>query len=349
MESGEQPGKVIHEFRPTGHERLTKRPFKPWYVYSDSVMRNYDSVDSTPLYLIAAYRYWKYTGDNDFIDLLLPGVKDCLAWLEKYSDSNNDGLVDYYLSPKRVHGGLISQNWMDSVESVFHETEGLLVYPMAPVEVQAYTYLAYRLWSEYFANRDQAFKQKLDSNANNLKELFNKKYPLKDPDGHYYLAFKIDGNGVLFKSVRSNMGHCLWASMNVEDDGKMDSIVYAEYIPQIVNRLMMPDMFEPKAGIRTLSRLSKNFKPNSYHNGSIWPHDNAIIAEGFWIHGFKKEAKAVKSAILTSIKKFNTPIELFTFFDGKYSEFISDDGHQTSCKYQAWTAASILDLATNYK
>ncbi len=343
LESGEQPGKCIHEFRPTDHERLTKFLPKPWYVYQDQAMRNYDSVDATPLLLIAVYRYAQDARDPEFINSIMGNVKSAIAWLEKYSDSNRDGFVDYQLSPKRTHGGLITQNWMDSVESVFHETEGVLVYPMAPVEVQAYTYLAYQLWSRYFADKEPTLAKRLKRSAENLKTLFNEKFITEDPDGNIYLASKLDGQGTEFRSVRSNMGHCLWASLTVADGG-IDSVVENKFIPHIVKRLMMPDIFEPEAGVRTLSKLSRNFQPNSYHNGSIWPHDNGMIAEGFEIHGFKDEAEQIKKAQLNALAEFKTPIELFVYMEGNFSDYCSPQG-QTACKLQAWSAAAMLDFS----
>jgi glycogen debranching enzyme len=345
IESGEEPGKCIHEYRPTGHERLTRNMQPAWYLYEDSKMRNYDTVDATPLMLIAFYRYWQYSKDEDFIKLTTPNVQSALNWCFNYGDSNGDSLIDYQFHRERKHGGLVNQNWMDSVESVFHETEGLLVYPMAPVEVQAYTYLAYRLWSKFFARADFEKSKSLLLKAAELKRIFNRYYITTDPDHQIFLAAKIDGEGKPFRSVRSNMGHVLWSSLNSEDDGEIDSVLDSLYIPAVVDRLMMPDMFEPNAGIRTLSSFSRNYQPNSYHNGSIWPHDNAIIAEGFEIHGFHKEAQAVKKAILNAIAQFETPIELFVY-NGNFTDWVGLDG-QRSCRKQAWSAASIMDISSS--
>jgi glycogen debranching enzyme len=141
------------------------------------------------------------------------------------------------------------------------------------------------------------------------------------------------------------MGHVLWASTNLSDDGAVDGILTTELVPSIVARLMMSDMFESMAGIRTLSKFSKRFNYNSYHNGSIWPHDNSMIAEGFQNYGFNKEADDVYKASLDAIGYFKTPIELFVYEDGKYSDYLSDTG-QRSCKQQAWSAAAILDAVT---
>jgi glycogen debranching enzyme len=345
IESGEQPGKCIHEFRPTGHEHLTKRTFRPWYVYEDQIMRNYDSIDATPLLLITLYRFWQATNDEMFLNQILPAVEQALEWQMTFGDSNGDGFIDYELSNARTSGGLVTQNWMDSEESVFHETGDALFYPLAPVEVQAYAYMAYRLWANYFTHTNPEFSVTLHQRADTLKRLFNEQFPTEDPDGNIYIAFKLDGHGTSFRSVRSNMGHVLWASLNVEDDSTIDCILKTELIPNVVKRLMMPDMFEPKAGIRTLSSYSARFDPNSYHNGSIWPHDNALIAEGFEIHGFKREAELVYKSMLSAIENFGTPIELFVYDQGGFGDYHSDSG-QTACKTQAWSAAAILDASS---
>ncbi len=344
IESGEQPGKVIHEFRPSGHEHLTKRSFKPWYVYEDKVMRNYDSIDSTPLLLIATYRYWQITHDEAFLQQALPPVQSALKWIFDFGDMNGDGFIDYELSNARNSGGLVTQNWMDSEDSVFHETGEELAYPLAPVEVQGYVYMALRLWANYFYHNDLEYSKFLNQKASELKENFNKTFYTQDPEGNFYLASKLDGRGRLLRSVRSTMGHVLWSSLNYDDDGFLDSILEKKYVPEIVKRLLMDDMFEPNAGIRTLSRYSTKFTPNSYHNGTIWPHDNTLIAEGFEIHGFHKEAAMVRTAILRAIDHYKTPIELYGFDQHKFFDYSSENGKQ-ACKVQAWSAAAILDAA----
>ncbi|MBX4205054.1 MAG: hypothetical protein KW788_02565 [Candidatus Doudnabacteria bacterium] len=344
IESGEQPGKCIHEFRPSGHEHLTKKRARPWYVYQDQIMRNYDSVDATSLLLITLFRFWQVSQDEMFLNQVMPAVDAALEWQMTYGDCNGDGFIDYELSKARTSGGLVTQNWMDSEESVFHETGDELVYPLAPVEVQAYAYMAYRLWARHFESVFPERANTLNQRADTLKRLFNEKFPTEDPDGNKYLAFKLDGDGTPFRSVRSNMGHVLWASLNLADDGVLDSILSPELVPAVVARLMMPDMFEQKAGIRTLSSLSQRYQPNSYHNGSIWPHDNALIAEGFALHGFRAEAEMVYNAILAAISEFQTPIELFVYDQSGFADYHSETG-QTACKQQAWSAAAILDAA----
>jgi glycogen debranching enzyme len=344
LESGEQPGKCIHEFRPSGHEHLTKRSNQPWYVYQDYAMRNYDSVDATILFLIVIYRFWQVSEDELFLDQIMPAVELAFEWIFKYGDSNHDGFLDYAVSTARTSGGLETQDWMDSVESVFLEDGGEFKYPLAPVEVQAYTYMALRLWAVFFHKRDSAKSRMLNRSADDLKQLFNDKFVTRDSNKNIFLIFKIDGAGQLLRSVRSNMGYVLWASLNLNDDGVVDSILEKKYVGAIVKRLLMLDMFEPEAGIRTLSQHSVRYHPNSYHNGSIWPHDNSLIAEGLEIYGYYKEAKMVRRAILKAIDHFKTPIELFVYDQGRYSDYLSDTG-QRACKVQAWSAAAILDAA----
>lgn len=345
VESGEEPGKCIHEYRPDNHDHLTKNGNPPWYVYPDGEMRNYDTVDATPLLLIAAYRYWQLSEDKAFLKKVLPKVELSLQWIAVYGDSNGDGFIDYEFHPERKYGGLLSQNWMDSSSSVFHEDGGKVVFPLAPVETQGYTFLALRLWSNYFLNSNDKEKAKaLKRRSLEIKRKFNKEFIIFDDEGPY-LAAGIDGRGQPLRSIRSSMGHVFWSSLSkAYGDKKVDGILYKKHASSIVKRLLSPGLFEKTAGIRTLSSRSHIFNPSSYHNGSIWPHDNGIIVEGLENYGFIKEAHKVREAILGAVSHFETSIELFVFKDGKYLDYRSKHG-QVACKQQAWSAAAILDMA----
>ncbi|MDP2647926.1 MAG: amylo-alpha-1,6-glucosidase [Candidatus Yanofskybacteria bacterium] len=337
IESGEEPGKCIHEFRPDNHAHLTSRSEKPWYLYPDKIMRNYDSVDSTPLFLIALYRYYQISGDTETIQRLVPNARDAVTWLFKYGDSNLDGLIDYQFRPERTYGGLITQNWMDSGEALFHEDGSEVRYPVAPVEVQAYAYLALRLWAPYLEGIDPEQSYYMKQRAQQLWVLFNDKF--KMPDGG--LASGIDGDDRQLTAVRSSIGHTLWAALDPELDGSLDCIVEESFIPKIVDRLMKEDLFEPHAGIRTLSAGSAKFNPRSYHNGSIWPHDNAMIARGLENYGYTREAELIRLSMRWAIAQFKTPLELFVYSNGSYEEYRSATG-QGPCPKQAWTAAALL-------
>jgi glycogen debranching enzyme len=353
IESGEQPGKMIHEYRPDKHEFLTvadpsRGHVQPWYVYPDQQLRNYDTVDATALFLIAVYRFHQVQpNDPDWSKVFLPSVKAAINWIFWYGDSNNDGFIDYQFDPNRAYGGLHNQNWMDSDEATFHEDGLPVVYPLAPAETQAYTYQALKLWSHYFdqlpskQNRNAA--ELLTRRADKLKSDFNQRFIIHDDQ--LFIAAAIDASGKPLTSIRSTMGHCLWACLNNNDDGQLDGIIAPEYVEAVVKRLLSADMFVPEAGIRTLSRSSSGFVANSYHNGSIWPHDNSMIADGLEWYGYYDEAQLVRIATLQAIAHFNTPIELFTY-EQELGDYLSPSG-QTANKLQAWSAAAILNTVAH--
>jgi glycogen debranching enzyme len=342
IESGEEPGKIIHEYRPDRHEHLTTQGAPPWYVYPDGVMRNYDTADATPLFLMVAHAYVRVSGDTAFIEELLPSIRAGLDWMRCYGDSNNDGLFDYRFHPERSCGGLRTQSWMDSHDSVFFEESDVEPrYPIAPVEVQAYAYVAYRAWADFFLTRDADLSGDLSARADALKRAFNGAYPIRGKRGRMELAFAIDGDGRQLASARSSMGHCLFAAWEPGPGAMPESVLDAEYVPAIARRLMAPDLYAAQAGIRTLSMRSRRYDPNSYHNGSIWPHDTAIVAEGLEKFGFREEAKRMRRGLMRAYAHFNTPLELFVFSGGKYQEYCGENG-QTACRVQAWSAASLL-------
>jgi glycogen debranching enzyme len=350
FQSGEQPGKCIHEFRPNNHERLTAKSFSPWYTYPDGTMKNYDSVDATPLLLIELHRYYEISRDEEFIASAQNSIGLALDWILKYGDSNKDGFVDYTdsrLQPERTHGGLHTQNWMDSEESVFHEDGVPVTFPVAPVEVQGYAYAALMRWSQYYRDRDPGRAIQLHRHAVALKRKFNKEFWVKDDLGRPFLAAGIDGTGKPMKSVRSTMGHCLWASVKSED-GHTDCIVDSTMVRVVVDRLLEPDMFVPEAGIRTLSTASIYFESNSYHNGSIWPHDTSMVKNGFENFEYVAQAELVLDALRNSFAHFKTAIELFPYDHEGFGEYRSPLG-QVACKKQAWSAAAMLSASLHKK
>lgn len=340
LESGEEPGKIIHEYRPDDHARLTARKIDPWYVYPDGVMRIYDSVDSTPLFLVLSARYATLAGDRKFLDIIAPSARSALQWLFDYGDKNGDGFFDYGRDSLRTHGGCFVQSWMDSNESLFHEdADTAVTLPVAAVEVQGYAYAALRMWGELLRETDVGYAVLLTGRADKLKRLFNEKFLSANPQGKPFIASGIDGAGKQIRAIRSSVGHLLWL-VAWDTDGKPDSILDTRHVPLVVERLMQPDMFEPQAGIRTLSALSNRFAAYSYHNGSIWPHDTSIIAEGFENFGYHEEARLVRLALFAAFAHFKTPLELFVYDNGAYAEF-NAEGH-VACREQAWSAATMI-------
>ena len=349
IESGEEPGKIIHEFRPDKHEHLTGRVTqglpaheRAWYVYPDNQMRNYDSVDSTPLFLLTLNKYWQVSKDNELIAELTPNITAALNWMHEYGDTNGDGFIDYRFHPDRTFGGLKSQSWMDSNESLFYEESTLFpLYPIAPVEVQAYAYAAYVSWSDYFAATDQKLAVELAQKAAKLKKLFNEQFVIVHGK-RVTLAFALDGNGRKLTAARSSMGHVLFAA-NQTPTG-VDCILDNQYIEPLRLRLLSRDLFVPSAGVRTLSSRSLHYDPVSYHNGSIWPHDTAMLAQGLRNFGYEDDAKRVEHALLKAYTHFKTPIELFGYQKG-YRTYSHSNG-AGACQVQAWSAASLLAVVS---
>lgn len=317
IESGESPGKIIHEYRPDKHEHLTQLAEDPWYLYPEGEMRNYDSVDATPLFLIAVHEYAK-VGDEHFVNTLMPAVRAGLGWLLQF-----EKFVTYDFPVVRKYGGLRVQSWMDSTESLFYEhSQERPPYPIAPVEVQAYAYSALVRWGEV-------------EKAAQLKALFNIAFVITGEDT-ISLAYALDGSGRRLASARSSMGHVLWAAVGER------CILDTKYIAPLRDRLMQPDLFVPGAGLRTLSSNSSHFDPQSYHNGSIWPHDTAMVAEGFQNFGFDDEAKQLRDALVVAYSYFKTPVELYTY-DQELKPYETPSGHK-ACQIQAWSAASLLAI-----
>lgn len=350
LESGEEPGKFIHEYRKEKYEHLVKREIKPWYLYPDNIMRIYDSIDATPLGLIAIYTYWNLFHDDTFLLKALPAVENGLNWIISYGDRDKDQLLEYELPESRVHGGLAVQSWTDSVESLTQADGTFPEYPIAPVEVQGYAWLALKLWADFYEDtthnyaKTKQFSDKLRLQAGQMKKRFNElfiiqsenlSFPVQALNGYKQQIPTITGNSLLL----------LWATY--QKNGKNESILKDELIPDLVKRSFLPDLFDRDAGIRTMSNKSLTFNPglNSYHNGSFWPKLNGMAHEGLTQWEYKNEADLLKQATIKPIAYFGSPIELYIKTGNVYELFDNGIG-QHSCRNQAWSAATALDLLT---
>jgi glycogen debranching enzyme len=351
IENGAEPGKTVHEYRPTNYERLLTLDTKPWFIDQDGKLRNYDSIDSTPLFLISVYKYWQVTGDNEFLLSVLPNVEAGLNWIITYGDRDKDQLLEYELPKERKYGGLVVQSWTDSVESMLDSTGKFPLYPIAPVEVQGYAWLALKLWADFYSDESlnvshtESFAHKLSAQAKAMKTRFNDMFIFRD-EGHFYAAQALDGAKNQIKTVTGNPLLLLWATY--QKDGKRESILNDEYVADIVHRGFLPDMFESDAGVRTMSLNSPTYEAsqNNYHNGSFWPILNGMIHEGINNWGFEEEANRLKEATLQPIDHFGTPIELYVKDEiDKYLLYKNPNG-QEACRVQLWSAAAALDLLT---
>lgn len=350
IESGEAPGKFIHEYRTDRFEHLTNLspPKKPWYLYPDHTIRNYDSIDSTPLMLIAIYYYWRTHKNHDrqFLITVLPAVEAGLNWVISCGDLDKDCLLEYELPNQRRYGGLLVQSWTDSDESLKTASGHFPQYPIAPVEVQGYAWLALKLWGTFYKAHSPAFSQKLLSQADRTKSRFNEAFIIRDNE-LYFAAQALDGAKHPINTITGNPLLLLWATYF--NGYERECVLADKFIGDFVRRSFMDDLFDPDAGIRTMSSTSPTFNPTetSYHNGSFWPVLNGMIYEGLLNWGYRRQALQLREAALKPLEYFGSPIELYVKLpQGQYSQFRLPSG-QTSCRVQAWTAAAMLDMLTD--
>ncbi len=340
IESGEEPGKFIHEFRKDNYQHVIEK-YGPRFIYPNGFLKNYDSIDSTPLGLITLYNYYQITDDQEFLVTVLPHVEAGLNWIITFGDKDKDLFIEYDFPTVRKFAGSRVQSWTDSEESIMQANGKMPLYPIAPVEAQAYAWLALKLWADFYKDHSAKFAKKLSIYARDLKKKFNEQFIIED-NGALYAAQALDGNKNQIKTVTANSLLCLFASY------KSECILKEEFIGDFVKRAFMKDMFVEDAGIRTMSSRSETFNPNqdSYHNGSFWPMLNGLIVEGLENFGFQEEANLLKRASIKAVEHFGCPIEVYIKTGDSYIEWRSSNGH-SSCMSQAWSAAGILDILTD--
>ena len=261
-----EPGKILHEMRfgELAHFKLI--PHTPYY----------GTADATPLYLITLHEAWLWTGDRALLERQLPNAERCLAWIDEWGDRDGDGFQEYQT---RSPQGYENMGWKDSGDAVSYLDGTLVRGPKALCELQGYVYDSWQRMAEVYdvlGKPDRAAT--LRAKAKTLYDRFNAIF-WNEELGLY--AYCLDGEKKPVFSAASNMGHCLWSG-----------IVPQERAARVVKRLMAADMWSGW-GIRTLSAGHPSYNPYSYQNGSVWPHDNAIIAMGFRRYGFAAEAGAI--------------------------------------------------------
>jgi len=312
----EEPGRIMHELRSgLGAEAA----FGSGQVY-------YGTADATPLFvvLLGELRRWGLAKAD--VDALLPHADRALDWIENYGDRDGDGFVEYQRATDR---GLLNQGWKDSFDAISFANGRLAEGPIALAEVQGYVYAAY-LARAHFAREagDAELTRHWAERATQLKRRFNEQFWLPDRG---YFALALDGDKKPVDSLASNMGHCLWTGLVDKDKA-----------PSVARHLVSREMFTG-FGVRTLASSMGAYNPVSYHNGSVWPHDNAIIAGGLMRYGFTAEAQRIALAVLDTERHFGGRLpELFSGFDR--AEFEAPVPYPTSCSPQAWAAAAPLYL-----
>ncbi|QQE79919.1 amylo-alpha-1,6-glucosidase [Alicyclobacillus sp. SO9] len=312
----EQPGKIVHEVRRGEMANLDEIPFKKYY----------GSVDSTPLFLILAAKYYKLTGDRELINELMPHFKQALLWLDDFGDLDGDGFVEYHSNQDK---GLSVQSWKDSYDSMIHTDGEIAQSPMAVSEVQGYVYAAKQLWGELLREFGQdARAEELTRAANSLKEQFNKEFWMED---RQYFAIALDGNKNQVQTITSDPGQCLWTG-----------IVDHRYVSAVVNQLMKPGLFSGW-GVRTMSAEELVYNPISYHNGSVWAHDNSLILLGLAVSGKAKAVNQLFAALLSASEEFEYQ-RLPELFCGHGSDVGTIVQYPVACMPQAWAAGTPLAM-----
>jgi glycogen debranching enzyme len=315
--SDAQPGKILHERRFGEMANLGEVPFR----------RYYGTVDATPLFVMLAGMYFERTGDRTTLSEIWPSIEAALRWIDEHGDRDGDGFVEY---DRETESGLANQGWKDSYDSIFHADGALAEGPIALCEVQGYVYAAKRSLAPVAARlgfRELALR--LGSEAEDLRDRFEKTFWCSDI-GTYALA--LDGAKRPCRVRSSNAGHALFAG-----------IADPQRARRTTETLMSREAFSGW-GIRTIAQGEARYNPMSYHNGSVWPHDNAVIGLGFARYGFKAEAARVFEGLFSAAthQESRRLPELFCGFMRRPNG--APTAYPVACSPQAWSAAASSGL-----
>jgi glycogen debranching enzyme len=315
-----EPGKILHEVRMGEMTAFEARPQSPYY----------GAADATMLFLILLEEYQRWTGDKELALELEREARAALNWIDEYGDRDKDGYVEY---ERRMDTGLDNQCWKDSWDSIAFADGTLAPTPRATCELQGYVYdakhrcarLAREIWN------DPAFAEKLDREAQELKQRFNKDFWIDDRG---FFALALDGQKRKVDSLTSNIGHLLWSG--IADDDKAASCV---------KHLMSEELFSGW-GIRTMASSEGSYNPIGYHVGTVWPHDSSFVAWGLRRYGYRAEAARICRAILEAADLFDGRLpEAFGGYPREKTRYPVE--YPTACSPQAWaTGAPLLVLRT---
>jgi glycogen debranching enzyme len=310
----EEPGKIMHEVRNGELTLLGEKPHSPYY----------GTADATPLWLILLSEYWRFSGLDEFVRGRWHHVLAALGWIDRHGDRDGDGYVEYQT---RSSEGLGNQCWKDSWDGIQFADGSIPHLPIATSEIQGYVYDAKLRVAELARSvmGDAELGARLELEASGLYGRFNEDFWSDDRGGYYVVG--LDGDKQPIDSMTSNMGHLLWSG-----------IVPEERAPTIASQLMSEDLFSGW-GVRTMSVADRGYNPIGYHVGTVWPHDNALVAHGLARCGFREEANRVAQAQLEAAAHtgFRLP-EAFSGFERWISRFPVP--YPTACSPQAWATGA---------
>jgi len=316
-EEDAEPGKILHETRQGEMAAAKEMPFG----------RYYGSADATPLFVFLAGAYYERTADRAFLDSIWPHVEAALGWIERYGDRDGDGLMEY---SRQCASGLLHQGWKDSDDAVFHTDGALAQGPIALCEVQGYVYAAWRAGSAMAAVLGKTgLAEQLTRKAEQIQKRFEQAFWCEELAT---FALALDGDKRPCRVRTSNAGQCLFTG-----------IAGSEHARQVARTLLAPVSFSGW-GVRTVATSESRYNPMSYHNGSVWPHDNALIALGLARYGLGDKALRIWSGLFQAGLYFD-----LHRMPELYCGFPQDAGegpvlYPVACAPQAWSAASVFLL-----
>jgi glycogen debranching enzyme len=316
----EEPGKILHELRFGELTHFKERPQSPYFGTSDA----------TPLYLVLMDEYERWSGDTELVRSLEKNARAALEWIDQFGDSDGDGYIEYQ---RKTNLGLENQCWKDSWNSILFADGRVAPSPIATCEIQGYAYdakvrcarLAKTVW------HDAKLASRLEKEAAEMKKRFNRDFYIPE---RQFFALALDGDKQRVDSLSSNIGHLLWSG--IVDDDKAAAVA---------KHLMSPELFSGW-GVRTMATSEAGYNPIEYHNGTVWPHDNSIIAAGLARYGYRAEAARVISGMMTAsiFFRFRLP-EVFAGYAREETGFPVQ--YPTASSPQAWAAgAPLLGIRT---
>jgi glycogen debranching enzyme len=306
-----EPGKIIHELR-------RGRAAEVWFP------RYYGSVDSTPLFLVLLSETWRWTGDDSLVRELEPAMRMALRWIDESGDRDGDGFVEFL---RRSEHGLVVQSWKDSPDSQRFADGRIAQGPVASSEVQGYVYDAKRRCAELARSvlNDPVLAERLDREADELRRCFDRAFWVERSGGFYALA--LDGDKHPVDSRCSNMGHLLWSG--IVPDARVGDVA----------RTLLGAPLWSGWGVRTMSAEDEAYRPLAYHNGTVWPHDNSLIAHGLSLRGESDSALRILRSMLEAARFFDGGLpEVFAGLARRDTPF--PVAYPTASRPQAWAAGA---------